>query len=189
MNSLFILEIKQSSAAPFANIFSNSIDCLFTLFMISFAIQKVISLIRFHLFIFVFISFALVEWSKKILLWFMSENSLPMFYLGCVCCHVLYLSLQATLSIFLHIVWGSALTALIYMMYIDLHMIYMLLYSFLLGIFKHESSQSLGYCSNYFFYDNADLFLTLSCFINFRVILTICWTILSFGSAFFDVPI
>ena len=61
MNSLFILEIKLSSVAPFANIFSNSIGCLFTLFMISFAIQKVISLIRFHLFIFVFISFALVE--------------------------------------------------------------------------------------------------------------------------------
>ena len=115
MNSLFILEIKLSSVAPFANIFSNSIGCLFTLFMISFAIQKVISLIRFHLFIFVFISFALVEWSKKIVLWFMSENSLPMFYLGCVCCHVLCLSLQAISSLFLHIVWRSALTSLIYM--------------------------------------------------------------------------
>ena len=115
MNSLFILEIKLSSVAPFANIFSNPIGCLFTLSMISFAIQKVISLIRFHLFIFVFISFALVEWSKKILLWFMLENSLPMFYLGRVCCHILYLSLQAISSLFLHIVWGSALTSLIYM--------------------------------------------------------------------------
>ena len=72
MNSSFILEIKLSSVALFANIFSNFIGCVFTLLMISFAVQKVISFIRFHLSIFVFISFALVEWPKKILLWFMS---------------------------------------------------------------------------------------------------------------------
>ena len=61
MNSSFILEIKLSSIALFANIFSNFIGCVFTLLMISFAVQKVISYIRFHLSIFVFISFALVE--------------------------------------------------------------------------------------------------------------------------------
>ena len=36
-------------------------------------------LIMSHLFIFAFISFALGDWSKKILLWFMSKNILPMF--------------------------------------------------------------------------------------------------------------
>ena len=41
--------------------------------------QKIVSLIRFHLFIFAFISFALGEWPKKILLRFMSETVLPMF--------------------------------------------------------------------------------------------------------------
>ena len=40
--------------APFANIFSHSEDCLFVLFMVSFAVQKFLSLIRSHLFIFVF---------------------------------------------------------------------------------------------------------------------------------------
>ena len=39
--------------------------------MVSFAVQKSLSLIRSHLFIFAFISFALGGWSKKILLWFM----------------------------------------------------------------------------------------------------------------------
>ena len=59
MSYLYILEIKPLSVASFTNIFSQSIGCLFVLFMVSFAVQKLISLIRFHLFIFVFISIAL----------------------------------------------------------------------------------------------------------------------------------
>ena len=47
--------------------------------MVSFAAQNLLSLIRSHLFIFVIISFTLGDWSKKILLRFMSENVLPMF--------------------------------------------------------------------------------------------------------------
>ena len=39
----------------FANIFSHSVGILLVLFMVSFAIQKLLSLIRSHLFIFVFI--------------------------------------------------------------------------------------------------------------------------------------
>ena len=50
MNCLYISEIKPLSAASFANIFSHSEGCLFVLFMFSFAVQKFISLIRFHLF-------------------------------------------------------------------------------------------------------------------------------------------
>ena len=76
---LYILEINPLSVASFANIFSQSVYCLFFLFMVSFAVQKHLSLIRSHLFIFAFISIALVDWPKKTLLQFMSENVLPMF--------------------------------------------------------------------------------------------------------------
>ena len=59
MSCLYILEIKPLLVTLFANIFSHSVGCLFALFMISFAVQKLVSLIRSHLFIFVFISIAL----------------------------------------------------------------------------------------------------------------------------------
>ena len=50
---------------------------LFILFMVSFAIQNFLTLIRSHLFIFIFIT--LGDGSKKILLQFMSRSILPMF--------------------------------------------------------------------------------------------------------------
>ena len=50
MSCLYILEINPLSVASFANIFSHSEGCLFVLFMVSFAVQKLLSLIRFHLF-------------------------------------------------------------------------------------------------------------------------------------------
>ena len=43
----------------FAIIFSHSEGCLFTLLIVFFAVQKLLSLIRFHLLIFVFISITL----------------------------------------------------------------------------------------------------------------------------------
>ena len=52
------------SIASFANIFSHSVSCF--LFIVSFAVQKLLRLIRFHLFIFIFIT--LGSESKKILL-------------------------------------------------------------------------------------------------------------------------
>ena len=52
MSCLYILEINSLSVVPFAIIFSHSEDCLFTLFVVSFAVQKLLSLIRSHLFIF-----------------------------------------------------------------------------------------------------------------------------------------
>ena len=61
------------------NIFSQSTGCLFILFIISFTVQKLLSLIRSHLFIFAFISIALGDWAKKVLLQCMSGNVLPMF--------------------------------------------------------------------------------------------------------------
>ena len=48
-----------------ANIFSHSAGCLFILWMVSFAEQNLLSLIRSYLFIFAFISFALGDGSKK----------------------------------------------------------------------------------------------------------------------------
>ena len=54
MSCLYILEINPLLVALFANIFSQSVDCLFVLFMVSFAVQKLLSLIRSHLFIFCF---------------------------------------------------------------------------------------------------------------------------------------
>ena len=52
MSYLYILEIKPLSVTLFANIFSQSVGCVFVLFMVSFAVQKLASLIRSHLFIF-----------------------------------------------------------------------------------------------------------------------------------------
>ena len=56
MSYLYILEIDSLSVASFAIIFSHSEGCLFTLPIVSFIVQKLLSLIRSHLFIFAFIS-------------------------------------------------------------------------------------------------------------------------------------
>ena len=62
---LYILYINPLSVISFANIFSHSVGCLFVLSMVSFAVQKLLSLIRSHLFIFVFVSFALEDGLKS----------------------------------------------------------------------------------------------------------------------------
>ena len=59
MSYLYILEINPLSVVSFAIIFSHSEGCLFTLLIVSFALQKLSSLIRSHLFTFVFISVTL----------------------------------------------------------------------------------------------------------------------------------
>ena len=56
INCLYILEINPLSVASFAIILSHSEGCLLVLFIVSFLVQKFLSLIRSHLFIFVFIS-------------------------------------------------------------------------------------------------------------------------------------
>ena len=53
---LYIFEINSLSVASFAIIFSHSEGCLFTLLIVSFIVQKLLILIRSHLFIFAFIS-------------------------------------------------------------------------------------------------------------------------------------
>ena len=79
MSRLCILEINLLSVVSFAVIFSHSEGCLLILFIVSFAVQKLLSLIRSHLFIFIFISSTPEGRSKKILLWCMSKCILPMF--------------------------------------------------------------------------------------------------------------
>ena len=49
---LYIFEINSLSVALFAIIFSHSEGCLFTLLTVSFVVQKVLSLIRSHLWVF-----------------------------------------------------------------------------------------------------------------------------------------
>ena len=56
---LYIFEINYLSVASLAIIFSHSEGCLFTLVIVSFVAQKLLSLIRSHLFIFAFISITL----------------------------------------------------------------------------------------------------------------------------------
>jgi len=67
------------SVDSFAKIFSHSVGCLFVLFRVSFAGQKLLSLIRSHLFIFSFIVNTLIGGSEKMLLSFMLERVWPMF--------------------------------------------------------------------------------------------------------------
>ena len=53
MSYLYVLVINPLSVALFENIFSHYVDCLFFLFMVFFAVQKLLSLIWSYLFIFV----------------------------------------------------------------------------------------------------------------------------------------
>ena len=53
---MYIFEINPLSVASFAVIFSQSEGCLFTLLIVSFVVQTLLSLIRSHLFICAFIS-------------------------------------------------------------------------------------------------------------------------------------
>ena len=53
---LYIFEISCLSVASFAIIFSHSEGCLFTLLIVSFVVQKLLSLFSYHSFIFAFIS-------------------------------------------------------------------------------------------------------------------------------------
>ena len=59
VSCLYSLEIKPLSVASFEIIFSHSLRCLFVFFLVSFAVQKLVSLIRHHWFIYTLISVAL----------------------------------------------------------------------------------------------------------------------------------
>ena len=59
MGCLYIFEINSLKVASFAVIFSHSEGCLSTLLIVSFIVQKLLSLIRSHLFIFACLSITL----------------------------------------------------------------------------------------------------------------------------------
>ena len=65
MSCLYILGINCSLIVIFVNIFTYSIGYLFALSMVSFSVQKFLSLIIFHLFIFACISLTLGDRYKK----------------------------------------------------------------------------------------------------------------------------
>ena len=71
---LYIFEVNPLSVASFAIIFYHSAGCLFTLLIVSFVVQKFLSLIKSHLVNFVFIFITLGSVSKKILLRFISKS-------------------------------------------------------------------------------------------------------------------
>uniref|UniRef100_A0A4X1SGT3 Uncharacterized protein n=1 Tax=Sus scrofa TaxID=9823 RepID=A0A4X1SGT3_PIG len=59
ISCLYILEIRPLSVASFETIFSHSVSCFSVFLLVSFAVQKPVSLMRSHWFIFAFISVAL----------------------------------------------------------------------------------------------------------------------------------
>ena len=66
MSYLYILEIKPLSVSSLANIFSQYVGYLFILLSISFAVQKLLSFIRPHLFIFLFLFISLGSGSENL---------------------------------------------------------------------------------------------------------------------------
>ena len=76
MNCLYILEIDPLLVSSFANAFSHSVS-FFHFVNGFFCCAKLLSLTMSPLLIFSFLSLALGDWSKKILLQLMSEDVLP----------------------------------------------------------------------------------------------------------------
>ena len=60
MSCLYILEINPLSVVSFAIIFSHSEGCLITVLIVSFAVQKLLSLIRSRLFILLYLYFTFI---------------------------------------------------------------------------------------------------------------------------------
>uniref|UniRef100_A0A8D0XV69 Uncharacterized protein n=1 Tax=Sus scrofa TaxID=9823 RepID=A0A8D0XV69_PIG len=63
INCLYILEIKPLSVASFETIFSHSVNCLFVFFLLSFAVQKLVHLIRTH---WLFLLLFLLSWENDL---------------------------------------------------------------------------------------------------------------------------
>ena len=59
MTCLCVLEMEPLLVASFVSVFSHSKGCLFILFVVSLAVQELVSLTGFHLFVFAFVSIAL----------------------------------------------------------------------------------------------------------------------------------
>ena len=70
--------------------------------MVSFVVQKLVSLVWSHLFIFGFISIVLGDWPTKILVLFTSENVLPMLSSSFMVLCLMFKSLSHFEFIFVH---------------------------------------------------------------------------------------
>ena len=103
MSYLYILETKSLSVASFATIFSHSLGCLFSFFVVSFAVQKLVRLIVSHLFIFVFIYFVLETDLRKHLYSWCQRMFCRCSLLGVLWC-LLFRSLRHFEFIFVHAV-------------------------------------------------------------------------------------
>ena len=99
----------------FASIFSQFVGCLFVLFMVSFPVQKRVSLIWSHLFIF---ALFLLPWETDLRKhWYnlCQRMSYLSSLLGVLWSHVLNVRLQTILGLLSYMVCGSVLNSLICM--------------------------------------------------------------------------
>ena len=76
LRCLCVLEINHLSVASFANIFCHCVGCLFISSKVSLPLQKILSLIRSHWFIYLF--FITLECGSKKIILKLSQNVLPM---------------------------------------------------------------------------------------------------------------
>ena len=109
MSCLYIFEINSLSVALFALIFSHSEGCLFTLLIVSFAVQKLLSLIKSTcLLLFLFPLLLEVGHGGS---YFMSESVLPMFSSRIFILSGLTFRFLIRLSLFLCMVLESVLVS------------------------------------------------------------------------------
>ena len=113
MSCFYMLALNPLLVIQFANILPFRESSI--LLMVSFALQKLLNLIRPHLFTFIFISFALGDRSKKRLLWFMSLSVLFMFSSTSFTESGLTCRSQPILSLFLCMVLQTVLTSFFHM--------------------------------------------------------------------------
>ena len=108
MSALYILDTNLLSDRWFANTFSDSVFCFFISLMVSFAVQKLFSLRKSHLFTFAFVTFYFGVKPKKSLTRPMSRSLSSVFFLlensG------LTLKSSIHLSLFLCIVWDGPIS-------------------------------------------------------------------------------
>ena len=79
VSCLYILDINLLPVLSFVNIFSYFVGFLFILSMVSFTVQMLLSLIRFHLFIFAFYFFSLKRQIQRNSATIYVKGVLPMF--------------------------------------------------------------------------------------------------------------
>ena len=96
MSCLYILEINPLSLASFANIFFHFKGCLFVLFMVSFALQKLLNLIRSHLFCFFHFQYSRMWIQKDIVGFYVKECLSMLSSKGFIVCSLTFRSLTSS---------------------------------------------------------------------------------------------